>query len=181
MSRRPNAGAEWIRGVLAEHEGALLRYAQRLTSDPSAAQDAVQETFLRLCQADRSAVEGHEGPWLFRVCRQRVLDQQRKEQRMPIVEPAAINGCASHARAPDEQCQHTDDAQAVLKSLATLSADQQEVVRLKFSQEMSYRDISAVTGHSITNVGVLLHTALKKLRESLNSAEMDATAAQRNG
>jgi DNA-directed RNA polymerase specialized sigma24 family protein len=42
MQRQPTGKAEWIRGVLAEHEQALLRYALRLTGDPQAAQDVVQ-------------------------------------------------------------------------------------------------------------------------------------------
>ncbi len=177
MGRQPGAKAEWIRGVLAEHETALLRYAQRLTGDPQAAQDVVQETFLRLCKAERGEVDGHVGPWLFRVCRQRVLDLQRKEQRMPIVETGAVNGCASQITAPDQQCQTTEDARVALQALAALSADQQEVVRLKFSNGLSYRDISVVTGHSVSNVGVLLHTAIKKIRESLQARETDRVAA----
>ncbi|HEY2840127.1 MAG TPA: sigma-70 family RNA polymerase sigma factor [Pirellulales bacterium] len=178
MSRLPGAKGEWIRGVLAEHEAALLRYALRLTGDPQKTQDVVQETFLRLCQADRSEVDGHVGPWLFRVCRQRVLDLHRKEQRMPIAESGAVNGCPSPTVAPDQQCQANEEARAVLAALAALSADQQEVVRLKFGQGMSYRDIGAVTGHTVSNVGVLLHTAIKKIRESFDAKETEGAAAR---
>lgn len=170
MNRRPGK-AEWIRGVLAEHESGLLRYALRLTGDPQAAQDVVQETFLRLCQADPAEVDGHAGPWLFRVCRQRVFDLHRKEQRMPTVETSTVNGYASRTAGPDQQCQTSDEARAALQALSTLSADQQEVVRLKFNDGLSYRDISEITGHSVSNVGVLLHTAIKKIRESLNAGE----------
>jgi RNA polymerase sigma factor (sigma-70 family) len=170
--------AEWIRGVLSEHEPGLLRYALRLTGDPQAAQDVVQETFLRLCQAQRAEVDGHTGPWLFRVCRQRILDLHRKEQRMPIVETSTVNGHASLAAGPDQQCQTSDEARAALAALATLSSDQQEVVRLKFNDGLSYRDISDVTGHTVSNVGVLLHTAIKKIRESLNAREVNGAVRE---
>ena len=57
--------------------------------------------------------------------------------------------------------------QAVLRLLATLPENQQEVVRLKFQNDLSYREISEVTGLSVSNVGYLLHIALKTVRERL--------------
>jgi RNA polymerase sigma-70 factor (ECF subfamily) len=49
-----------------------------------------------------------------------------------------------------------------------LPANQQEVVRLKFQNSLSYKEISAITGLSVTNVGYLLHTAIQTLRGKLN-------------
>jgi DNA-directed RNA polymerase specialized sigma24 family protein len=97
---------------------------------------------------------------------------------MPIVETGAVNGCASPASPPDQQSQITDEAQAVLHALATLSTDQQEVVRLKFTDGLSYREISEVTGHTVSNVGVLIHTAIKKIRELLNAKEAEGAAVR---
>ena len=48
-----------------------------------------------------------------------------------------------------------------------LPPKQREVIRLKFQHDLSYKDISAVTGNSVTNVGFLLHTAIKRLRKLL--------------
>ena len=45
--------------------------------------------------------------------------------------------------------------------------NQREVVRLKFQAGLSYAEISRVTGHSVSNVGFLLHTALKTLRRQM--------------
>ena len=43
---------------------------------------------------------------------------------------------------------------------------QQEAVRLKFLQQFSYREIAEVMGLSESHVGVLIHTAMKKLRQA---------------
>ena len=54
----------------------------------------------------------------------------------------------------------------VFRMLDQLPDNQQEVVRLKFQNEMTYQEIADVTGLSVTNVGSLLHTALKRLRDA---------------
>jgi RNA polymerase sigma-70 factor (ECF subfamily) len=55
----------------------------------------------------------------------------------------------------------------VTKALDRLSENQREVIRLKFQQGLSYKEISEVTGLSSGNVGFLLHTGLKRLRSFL--------------
>ena len=160
---------DWITSLLEEHEGRLLRYAQRLTGDAERARDAVQETFLRLCREERGAVEGHEAAWLYRVCRHRALDAGRKEARMKALHPAVAEGCAAGEPPPDVRLEDSEAQSEVAGVLATLPAREQEIVRLKFQEQLSYRQISEVTGLSVTNVGFLIHTAIKKIRKQLQS------------
>lgn len=53
--------------------------------------------------------------------------------------------------------------------LAGLPENQREVIRLKFQTEMSYQEISEVTGLSVSNVGFLIHTAIKTLRKQVKN------------
>ena len=55
----------------------------------------------------------------------------------------------------------------VTNCLDKLSANQREVIRLKFQQGMSYKEISEVTGLTSGNVGFLIHTGLKRMRSLL--------------
>jgi RNA polymerase sigma-70 factor (ECF subfamily) len=55
----------------------------------------------------------------------------------------------------------------VLDLLGTLPASQQEVIRLKFQNGFSYQEISRISGHSVSNVGYLIHVGLKTLRGRL--------------
>lgn len=71
---------------------------------------------------------------------------------------------------PPEQAEQTELAGHVLQMLARLPDNQQEVIRLKFQQGLSYKEISSVTGLSVTNVGFLIHTGLKRLREWAGAA-----------
>jgi RNA polymerase sigma-70 factor (ECF subfamily) len=48
-----------------------------------------------------------------------------------------------------------------------LPSNQQEVFRLKFQNGLRYQEISRVTKQSVSNVGFLLHTAMKTIRRQL--------------
>ena len=73
--------------------------------------------------------------------------------------PAKHNG-------PAETVEAGDLSRAVLDRLSKFPPSQQEAVRLKFLQQFSYREIAEVMGLSESHVGVLVHTAIKKLRQA---------------
>ena len=156
-----------IHAALDRYEGQLLRYAQRIVGDPERARDVVQETFLRLCRQPPQAVDGHMAEWLFTVCRNKALDVRRKELRMATVADAPVLDPASEDAAPDELAERHDAARHVLRLLDDLPHNQQEVIRLKFQNSLSYREISTVTGLSVSNVGYLIHMGLKAIRRRL--------------
>ena len=57
-----------------------------------------------------------------------------------------------------------ESAAHILALLEKLPPREQEVVRLKLQNELSYREISRVTGLSVSNVGYLIHMAVRKIR-----------------
>ena len=63
--------------------------------------------------------------------------------------------------------EQTEQLAEVLKVLTTLPSNQQEVLRLKFQGDLSYMEISQVTSLSVSNVGFLIHTGLKTIREKV--------------
>lgn len=160
-----NGHFAWVASALDSHGGDLARYALRFLHDQAQAQDVVQETFLRLCQQQPAELNGRLVPWLFTVCRNVALDVRRKEQRMSSIAEEAVATVESPQVAPAEQLERQEQTSQVLAMLARLPANQQEVIRLKFQQGLSYKEISGITGLSVTNVGVLIHTGMKRLRE----------------
>lgn len=170
----------WIRSALDRHERPLVRYATRITGDVEQARDVVQETFLRLCRADRATLDGHLAPWLYTVCRNRALDVQRHNGRMRPLPDASVETTpdTTTARSPDQARapREPDEVSGLLRALDALPKRQQEVIRLKFQAGLSYRDIGDVVGSSAGNVGVLIHTGLKALRTRLQAAEPRPTS-----
>ena len=69
----------------------------------------------------------------------------------------------------DSRLDEKQTAAEIFRMLDRLPKNQREVVYLKFQCDLSYKEISEVTKLSVTNVGFLMHTALKNLRKELLS------------
>jgi RNA polymerase sigma-70 factor (ECF subfamily) len=168
----------WISGCVAQWEKPLIAYARRLLGSDDAARDMVQETFLRLCRQPRHTIENRLVEWLFTVVRHCAIDHLRKEQAMQHrVEPLTADVATSVATASAvTQLETNESHQGLLQALATLPRNQQDCIRLKFQQHLSYQHISRVTGLSVTNVGYLIHMGIKSLRNHMTSTTANAGA-----
>lgn len=163
---------------MERYERPLVRYALSIAGDLDSARDVVQETFIRFAREQRPDL--HENPrhleaWLFTVCRNRALDHHRKHSRivpMPLAEDRA-----DEDPTPSASLESRDTAACLLRLIEALPPNQQEVIRLKFQNDLSYKEIAEVTKLSVTNVGFLLHTGLKKLRRVLQESPGDEWAA----
>ncbi len=174
---KPNDAAQWIRDALEQFEGPLLQYAARMTGgNLETARDAVQDTFLRLCDQERAGVEDRLKAWLFTVCRNLILDHHRKEKRMSTMDEDAAHGLASSELAPGAALERSETVSVVMQTLERLPEKQREVLRLKFQQGLSYKQIADVTGHSTGNVGFLVHHGIKGLRELLAGKPLEGFA-----
>ena len=161
---------DWIASVLQEYERPLTRYAAHILGDMDRAREVVQDTFLKLCRQNRSRIRDHLAQWLYSVCRHRALDVLRKEKRMTALGEAQFNLPAQGPGIPSIM-EREEQVAGVMGILGTLPANQQEVIRLKFQGELSYQEISRVTKLSVSNVGFLIHTGLKTIREKSQAGQ----------
>jgi len=159
-----------MRAVVDAHAADLTRYAASILGDVDAAKDAVQDSFIRLWKEPRERVEGHLRPWLFRVCRNRALDLRRKGGRVKPIDEATRATAPSEGPGPGELAERHDSHARILRLMGELPENQREVVRLKFQNDLSYKEIALVTELSVGHVGFLLHTAIQTLRSRLAAA-----------
>lgn len=143
-----------------------MRYALRITGDEEQARDVVQETFLRLWKQDPGQIR--LGEWLFTVCRNRALTVRKKEGRMSPLTQQEAETRPSREAGPAERTEDRDTLRHILRLIDGLPKRQQEVLRLKFQNGLSYREIGSATQLSVSNVGFLLHTALKRIRRAMD-------------
>lgn len=154
----------FLERTFAEQKAPLTRYAARLLGDADRARDIVQDTFLKLMAQPPEAIEGHVVEWLFTVCRHAAIDFLRREARMKQFEEGQLERVSSTELRPGRALEHAETHAAILRMIDRLPPNQQEVVRLKFQNGFSYKEISRITDLSVTNVGFLLHTAVARLR-----------------
>jgi len=164
-------GHETIEELFAALESPLLGYARRCAGELGAAEDAVQEAFMKL----HAQFEQVEKPrqWLYRTVHNLAVNRRRDAHRtVPLDADPQNDGLPAHdppdpALPPDAQMLRLEGIGLVRISLETLDARSRQLVRLKFHDDLSYKEIAARTGLTTGNVGFILHHALKNIAAEL--------------
>jgi RNA polymerase sigma-70 factor (ECF subfamily) len=159
--------------TLRRFEIPLLQYAARITGDRERARDVVQETFVKFQRNGAIHRDDEPATWLFTVCRNAALNVCRKERRMMYLDEEAIELRQEEQPMPFDRLEQREAVGFLLRIVATLPARQQEVIQLKFQNDLSYQQIAKIMKTTANNVGVLLHTALKTLRQRYGQIASD--------
>ena len=165
-------GRETIEELFTALESPLLNYAWRYTGERGLAEDVVQEAFMKLHAQFDSVTQPR--PWLYRTVHNLALNQRRAAGKSVSLVPSSSSDenpsaaeTADPAPLPDEQIIRLEGIGQVRLSLETLDERSRELVKLKFNDELSYKDIAARTGLTAGNVGFILHHALKTIAAEL--------------
>ncbi len=143
----------------------LYRFALYRTDDPDAAQDIVSEVFVRLLDAlhKQRAPQTTLRGWLFGVAAHLVADHFRRKPResTPLDEDWVSNGSTS------AEAETRLQKQAVRRALQRLTAEQQDVLGLRFGDGFSVEQTAEALGKSVTAVKALQFRASESLRRAL--------------
>ena len=152
-SREP---AAWT-ALFEQHRDLVFRLAFSQVGDRELAEDITGQVFLEAIEGIRryrdrgSPLEA----WLVTITRHRSLDALRKRRR-----EAAAGVAPGPAAAPE--------VSAALEALAVLTADQREVIHLRFVEDLSIEQVASATGRTVGAVKSLQHRALRQLRAQLS-------------
>ncbi len=172
-----------VMSALDQHEGALMRYAARMMRDPDAAKDVVQHAFLKLCDQSDARFPKHPRPWLFKVCRNRIVDLQRKvgqqSESLERVDPPLSVSPPD----PAVLAERKDLGDWLWKLVDQLPPSQREVIVL-WCQGWRYGEIAKITNQQEGGVRVQAHRGFTWLREhpkvrALLSFDRDGLAGNR--
>ena len=157
-----DAGA-W-RELVDTHSGPLFRYAFRMVGERDAAEDIVQEAYLRLWrQAKRWRPEAPVRAWLFRVAGNLAIDALRRRRHTLEIGP-------DHEEASpgiDDRLSEKEQAEWVWRLIAELPERQRKALVLCRVEGMSMTEAGAVLGCSVGAVESLLSRARHQLKSRM--------------
>ncbi len=167
-SRATHGSGDAFRSLYRDHAGALLAYAEHYTHDRMAAEDALQETFLRawrhlprLLSDDRPL-----RPWLRKVLRRILIDAARaaRGRTIRLVEDALVDGTT------DGGFDAALDRDLLDTAMEHLSPPHREVLRGIYYRDLPAERLAAELGIPVGTVRSRLHYALNALRDRLTAA-----------
>ncbi|RNL75542.1 sigma-70 family RNA polymerase sigma factor [Sinomicrobium pectinilyticum] len=155
-------------------ETLINRHSQRVYSfifskvfDKDIAEDIFQDTFIKVIRTLKRGAYNEEGkflPWVMRIAHNLIIDHFRKSMRMPKFEGnddfnifSVISDNALNVERQIIKDQVEDDVRKLIKELPQ---DQQEVLIMRMYKDMSFKEISEITGVSI-------NTALGRMRYAI--------------
>jgi RNA polymerase sigma factor (sigma-70 family) len=171
--RKARGGRQDVLAAVEAFESRLTRYALRLLGDLDLARDAVQHTFVQLCdEPPRSSPE--LAGWLFTVCRNKAYDHLRRNSKAESLD-GHPSGELLASREPDpaDAASRGDLHRWVREQTTRLPVPQREVLAL-WSEGFSYREIAGITARTEGNIRVLVHRALSALRSIVATQELTA-------
>jgi len=150
----------------------IYRYiARRTGNDRDSAHDILSQTFLDALSHIKDYT--HQGypfsSWLYRIAHNNVIKWYKKSEHTrydPIEEARKISD-------PNENIVQIVDSELlqrqVKEMMGKLEPEEQEIIRLKFFENVSNIEIADILGLSVTNVGVKVYRTLKKAKSLLPS------------
>lgn len=144
----------------------------RIVRDPAAAEDLTVETFWRIYRSHGRFDPAHSfGAWARRIATNAALDHLRKARNLRA--EVALPADFSQGTPPDPALQR-ETREQVLRCFRQLPAKLQAVATLALVEERSYEEIAAALGISPGAVKLRVFRAVRKLRESLKRAGVEA-------
>lgn len=153
-------------GVLFErHHLALFDFLSRMTGNAAAAEDLVQDVFVRVLKYRATfRDEGRFETWIYRIARNARVDYFKARRPSEPLEDAAME-LAQPGEGPAEAIQRRRETDRLRRALLLLRDDKRELIVLARYRAMKHDEIAELLGIEIGTVKVRLHRAVQELRQ----------------
>jgi RNA polymerase sigma-70 factor (ECF subfamily) len=178
MDDADHAASEELRIVIAQYREDAYRLARRLTRSQHEAEDLAQTALLNvLRRAEFIVDETKVRSYLLTAVRNVWRNQLRSKSKRRIVGSDAAEIIPSDDLEPDEQVLTVLEAQLAATAFTSLSSTSQEIIRLRYVENLDYHELAAQLGVTPVAARQRAHRA----REELVSACMEHAAAGGEG
>lgn len=171
VDRARRGDEEAFQLIFTRYGRPILRFIQNLVQNRALAEELAQETFVRAYRNLGGLRDAsHLSTWLFgiarNVVRESAREHRRDERRIPLDEPESL-ALESIGRLPEGMMLDRELNEVIGQALLELDDDKRVVFTLKIFHEMSYEEISRITGHSIGKLKTDLHRARQLMRRRI--------------
>ncbi len=158
--------------LISKHQSKIYGFIYSKLSDRDVADDVFQDTFIKVIKTLKSNLYNEEGkflPWVMRIAHNLIIDHYRKNKKMPMLreteEFSIFSVIADKTLNIEGKMIANQVENDIQKIIEELPEDQKEVVMLRIYQDLSFKEISDLTGVSINTALGRMRYALLNLRK----------------
>lgn len=150
--------------LINRHQSKIYGFIYSKVNDRDLSDDIFQDTFIKVIKTLKTKSYNEEGkflPWVMRIASNLVIDYFRHNKKMPFQretdEYSIFNFMSDSTLSIENQLIESQVELDVRKIIEQLPEDQKEVIKMRFYEDLSFKEISEITGVSI-------NTALGRMR-----------------
>jgi len=177
LADRAKGGDREAFGTLVEkYQGAIYSYALHFFRNPTRAEDAAQETFLRAFRFLHTYdARRRFSTWLYTVARNHCIDRHRENVRnehldVETLHPRHLVG-AQTQKSPLENLEDREDRERLVEAIRGLPEKYRTPIVLCYVQGLPYQEISEILGISLNNTKIRIFRAKKMMLDLLGIEE----------
>lgn len=168
--------------LIDRHQSKIYGFIYSKISDRDITDDIFQDTFIKVIKTLKSNAYNEEGkflPWVMRIAHNLIIDHFRRNKKMPMfreTEEFSIFSIMTDNSMTIENQMITDQVEKDLrKIIEELPQDQKEVLMMRIYQDLSFKEISELTGVSINTALGRMRYALMNLRKVIEKHQIILT------
>jgi RNA polymerase sigma-70 factor (ECF subfamily) len=166
----PDNKADLFGRLYEEYLPRIFQYVNYRVEDRITAEDLTSDIFKKALTNffKYDSVKATFSTWIFSIARNTIIDYYRKRSREQKYQEETSRDISKSSESPEEEALRSEETRKLYDCLSRLTTSEQELISLKFSGEMTNREIARITGLSESNVGTILCRAVRKLRDEFS-------------
>ena len=162
--------------LIEQYGDRLYWHIRRVVVQHEEAEDVLQETFARAYTSIddfRGDNESSLTAWLYRIATNLAINALRKRKRWMLASLDSIRGDLLATFEQESDPSADEIAVRLQKAILALPTKQRLVFNMRYYDELSFEQISAATGQSVSTLKTNYHYAVKKIKEQVRIIELD--------
>ncbi|MEC9209180.1 MAG: sigma-70 family RNA polymerase sigma factor [Bacteroidota bacterium] len=166
--------------LLTRHKNRVFAFIMSKIKNRDITEDIFQDTFIKVINSLQKGKYNEEGkflPWMMRIAHNLVIDHFRKESKMKNIRPTdefnIFDIINDGNRGQDEEMIRKRVHADLNMLIQDLPEDQMEVLKMRYFEDMSFKEISEITGVSINTALGRMRYALINLRNLAEEQNID--------